>query len=440
MNDRFDRTVWAGVERRLAGVEAFIPDAPPWAQPADAADRHPVIGPGSAFGAEDATRRQARPRRALALVVIGALLALIAALVISGRPDPDPVDERFGPYGLYRGSDASASAALLPDGRVLIVSGAWEGIGTAVARADLWDRAIGTVPASPPITARVNPTVTLLLDGRVLVIGGFGGPFAYASTALASAEVWDPATGRFQPAGSMADPRVGHSATMLPDGRVLVIGGIGPAGTIASAELWHPETGQFSEAGSLRLGRSGHASVLLPNGQVLVAGGRNAEGAGVGDAELWSGPSTNRLTGAISFLDNPPDVTTTRLLDGRVLIAGVYLVPPGFKGVIVNSWPIAAPNEFAEMSRSREGHAATLLASGDVLITGGGPTGTSEASATAELWDAEAGAFREAASMPRAATRHAALLLLDGSVLIVLDVNGPEGFVDPFIYDPRVEP
>ena len=430
MNERFDSAVWSGVERRLAGVEAFIPDAPPWAQPEDAADRRVVIRPGSAFGERDATRRQARPRLALALVVIGVLLALIAALVLSGGPDQDPVDQPFGPYGLYRGSDASANAALLRDGRVLIVSGAWVGIGNAAGRADLWDPELGTVPANPPNTARVNPTATLLLDGRVLVIGGYGGPFAYASTALASAEVWDPATGQFQPAGSMAEPRVGHTATLLGDGRVLVIGGSGPDGPLGSLELWDPATASFSSAGgSPRAGGTLAAAALLVDGTVAYQGG------------IWRPELRTAVSGCCS-LDGPEFLTMTRLLDGRVLVVqgteasastDIMFAFLTFEGG-------SRPASFREnLNQVRTRHAATLLADGRVMISGG-VAKNGDALDTVEFFDPAVNAFVTGPPLQRPVADHSTFLLPDGRVLVVLDVNTEGGFVDPFPYDPRVEP
>ena len=81
-------------------------------------------------------------------------------------------------------------------------------------------------------------TATLLQDGRVLVVGGEGSGEAF--TLLASAEIWDPATGTFAPAGSLAEARYGHTATLLPDDRVLVVGGWHGEGITASAEAWRP--------------------------------------------------------------------------------------------------------------------------------------------------------------------------------------------------------
>jgi hypothetical protein len=442
MNELLDARIWTGVERRLADVEALIPEAPGWLPATVVEPENGVefrLGRTLAPGVRPA--RRTRPRLVLALAVVGLLVALLAAAILAGAGRTTPIDLSagpFGPYGLYRGSNSGSNSAALPDGRVLIVSGAWQGAGTAVARADLWDPALGSVPASPTITARVNPTATLLLDGRVLIVGGYGGPFQYASSALASLELWDPASGEFRPAGSMADARVRHTATLLPDGRVLVIGGTGPDGTYASAELWDPDTTTTSHAGTLRTGRAGHASVLLPDGQVLVVGGRDVTGDGVGITELWN-PSTRGFREAATFLDKPPNVTATRLLDGRVLMAGAWIFPGGFRGVSVRPYP-SGPAEDTTMSQPREGHAATLLPDGNVLITGGGPTGTGEATASAELWELGTGAFRAVRSMPQAAAGHSAFLLPDGRVLIVLDGSGPERFVAPFIYAPTVEP
>jgi hypothetical protein len=437
VSELFEQRIWAGVERRLATVEAFLPEAPPWRPSEDAhASVARRIRLGPTLAAPTSLPGRMRSRLALVLIVIGLLVAAIVGALMSGfgrPPSVDPSSDPFGPLGIQRGSDSGANAAVLRDGRVLIVSGGWQGTGNAVGRVHLWDPGLGLRSASPSLSARVNPTATLLLDGRVLVIGGYGGPFQYASTALPSAELFDPATGAWSSAGSLSVGRVGHTATLLADGRVLVIGGMGSDGTSASADLWDPVTMTSSPAGTLGIARSGHASVLLPDGQVLVAGGRGANGAGVGVTELWD-PATGEFTQSVRYLDSPPDVTATRLLGGRVLLAGVWIGAGGFSGVSVTQWP--GPGDSISMSRPREGHAATLLVNGDVLVTGGGPAGTGEATASVELWVGATGRFRAAPPMDLPAARHAAVLLPDGRVLIVPDGSGPEGFADPFVYDP----
>lgn len=433
---RFDGAIWSGLERRLAGVEAFIPDAPPW-HPSTAAELTGTVRLGSAFGRSSGASWSRRRRLVQVLVVLAALIALIAgALLIGGtRPAPD-TDTRFGPLGLLRQADSSATAALLPDGRTLIVSGEWEGIGIAVARADIWDPESGLLSIDPPVAPRVNPTVTLLLDGRVLVTGGYGGPYQYSSSAVASAELWDPTTSTFHETDSMASPRVQHTATVLPDGRVLVVGGAGPGNGQAEAEIWDPESELFAPAGTLRNPRFGHAATLLPDGRVLVAGGGDPiEGTGIGNVEIWD-PSGSAFVEDSRFLDDPRSVSLIRLSTGRVLIAGAFIVPGGFAGV--SDWG-SGPGQPTTMSGQRDGHAATLLADGRILVTGG-RSSSGEELASAEIWDPAVGAFHETTPLERPAANHTAVLLADGRVLIVLDGSGPDGVIEPFIYEPEATP
>jgi hypothetical protein len=121
--------------------------------------------------------------------------------------------------------------------------------------------------------ARVNHAATLLPDGRIFVVGGFWG-----EGFLASAEVWDPATASFESAGSLSEARQFHTATLLPNGRILVVGGFfrdasNSIAFIASAEVWDPATESFGPAGSLAEARGFHAATLLADGRVVVVGG-----------------------------------------------------------------------------------------------------------------------------------------------------------------------
>jgi hypothetical protein len=122
--------------------------------------------------------------------------------------------------------------------------------------------------------ARRLHTATLLLDGRVLVVGGYSSAGAH----IASAEIYDPAIGTWSPAGTLAIPRGAHSAALLPDGRVLVAGGYyRPTPTTssptASAEIYDPNTGSWAMTGSMSTPRHWHTATALPGGAVLVAGG-----------------------------------------------------------------------------------------------------------------------------------------------------------------------
>src|SRR5690349_6723749 len=129
---------------------------------------------------------------------------------------------------------------------------------------------------------RYEQTATLLPSGKVLVAGGlrhipspYGG--FYINVSWGSAELYDPAAGLWSSCGSLVTSRVDHTATLLPNGKVLVAGGYFDDGEIngrlASAELYDPATGAWSSTGSLSAPRRGATATLLPNGKVLVAGG-----------------------------------------------------------------------------------------------------------------------------------------------------------------------
>ena len=123
----------------------------------------------------------------------------------------------------------------------------------------------GFTPAGTMTYPRSGQTATLLPDGLVLIVGGYDNGLI-----LASAELYDPATGIFRPTGSLANARSDHSATLLPDGQVLVAGGQDGTNT---AELYDPRSGAFRPTGSMTTERLFQSSTLLPDGRVLVAGG-----------------------------------------------------------------------------------------------------------------------------------------------------------------------
>ena len=160
-------------------------------------------------------------------------------------------------------------------------------------------------------TARFHHTATLLPDGRVLVVGG-----EQAHTPLASAELYDPATGTWSATGSLNTARYDHTATLLRNGMVLVAGG--NPDELDSAELYDPATGTWSVTDSLNDGRADHVETLLPNGMVLVAGGTNFE---IDTAELYD-PATGTwsLTGSLNTMRK--DHAATLLLNGMVLVTG----------------------------------------------------------------------------------------------------------------------
>src|SRR6478735_67029 len=150
---------------------------------------------------------------------------------------------------------------------------------------------------------RADHTATLLPDGRVLIAGGMveNGVF------LNSAELFDPATGRFAATASMQSRRVGHSATLLPNGKVLIAVGLagrifeGGPGNVATTEIYDPATGRFTPGPPMTTPRTGHIAALLSNGKVLVAGGADGDEHALASAEIYDS-ATNKWTATGSML------------------------------------------------------------------------------------------------------------------------------------------
>jgi hypothetical protein len=207
-------------------------------------------------------------------------------LVAGGRSDGsadlyDPVANAFTRISAGMSFvHSSGTATLLQDGQVLIAGG-------ETAGADRFDPTLvnpsyGNTPGSfvmSPLltmsTQRTRHTATLLASGKVLITGGYGQGegFLAPGQILASAEIYDPAAGAFTAAGTMTAARAGHTATLLPDGRVLLAGGYNSSGPVGSAELYDPSSGSFSVTGGMVTPRAGHTAVLLSTGMVLIAGG-----------------------------------------------------------------------------------------------------------------------------------------------------------------------
>jgi hypothetical protein len=180
----------------------------------------------------------------------------------------------------------------------VLVAGGLGSSGDALASAELYDPATGTWSATTSLnTARTFHTATLLANGQVLVAAGDGSPPAFDS--LASAELYDPATGDWTATGALNTARGEHTATLLPDGKVLVAAGETPGGLLTSAELYDPTAGSWSATASLNTARANHTATLLADGKVLVAGGFPA----LTSAELFS--PTDSTSTAVSCSPSP---------------------------------------------------------------------------------------------------------------------------------------
>ena len=359
----------------------------------------------------------------------------------------DPATETFSPTGRLStarewSSGASTTATLLRDGRVLIAGGQDEDL-AAIADAETYDPATGTfTPTGPMTSPRYGHTATLLADGRVLIRWGRirhhdpgrGSQFAMTDTA----ELFDPATREFTATGPMPGPRLGHTATSLADGQVLVIGGRDNKGVVLrSAELYDPTTGTFQATGKLRVARSGQTATVLADGRVLVVGGDDRY-----TAELYDpAPGTFRRTGKPRAAG-----TATLLRDGRVLIAGS--VDPSLGSLRSAELYDPDTGHFARAGRmvsARAAHAAILLPDGQVLLVGGYDE-SGYYLASAELFDPATGRFGSNGPVPSLMTAarswHTATSLPDGRVLMVagddyLCDQGCDSFASAELFDPR---
>jgi len=237
--------------------------------------------------------------------------------------------------------------------------------------------------------------VTLLSDGRVLIIGGASKSFEV----LNSVDIYDPKKNVTFQTSSMQYPRWSHTATLLPDGRVLICGGREgskyDSPVLKECEIYDPKTGKFTLTDSMSVPRRSHTATLLKDGRVLICGG------GSGTATFDGSDATDKC----------------QIYDSKT-------------------------NKFTEISPMhfpRQYHRATLLNDGRVLITGGSSKGTFDPSTQAEVYNPKTNQFTLVPSMHHERIIHASVLLTDGRVLLAGGVNPKnyEAREDAEIYDPK---
>ncbi len=352
---------------------------------------------------------------------------------------------------------AYQAAVRLGNGKVLICGGTSEAdAATALNSAELYDPELGSfVPTGNMTVAREAETATLLRNGFVLAVGGTTG--AGLHTTLASAELYEPVTGTFRETGSMTTPRQGQTATLLQDGRVLIVGGTSNGvDALASAEIYDPVTGRFTATGKMTVAREGQTATLLKDGRVLVAGGGHSNTPGgytvYSSAEIFN-PATGKFAALANHMTSGRTGQAAVLLgDGRVLIAGgktgrTPIESPErdlFSLAPLDTAEVFDPRtgKFSAVGRMARPHylaTATLLDDGTVLVAGGwrlkGPVVVGMRDA--ELFDPGTGTFSKVEPLHVGRLEGTATLLKTGMVLMTGGIdNESDVTATSELYDP----
>jgi hypothetical protein len=324
----------------------------------------------------------------------------------------EPGFETTGP--MVSPSRGYHTATLLDDGRVLIVGGQTvrEGSASIFSSAELYDPAAGTFSATGSMAeAREGDSATLLQDGRVLIVGGQNDQI------LASAELYDPKTGKFSPAGSLDAPRENHTATLMADGRVLIAGGDPSGGDdqtpLASAEIYDPKSGTFSPTGSMTTARKRAGATLLGDGRVLIVGGEDVQLNAISAAEIYD-PKSGTFSPTGSMLTAQFSVAVITLPDGRMFAVGIAPI-----GASTAELYDPTKGSFSTTGRMavQSIDTAVLLNDGRVLVLGGYFAGA-VGNGSADLYDPTTNSFGPAGTMTSPRLGQSASVMADGRVLV----------------------
>ena len=347
---------------------------------------------------------------------------------------------------------------LLHDGRVLAAGGGNNRGSQTFADAALYDPAAGQwTPTGPMLTSRRIHTLTTLADGRVLAVGGGHGHPSVKPFILASAEIYDPATGTWTETGSLHQSRCLHSATLLPDGRVLVAGGATdqpplPAQIVTTtAEIYDPATGQWTPAAPMLHPRASFSAVLLPDGHVMAVSGLVETGgdlAGLTFCETYD-PTAGTWTPTDPIGTPVPLETGTPRVNAQAVALddGAVLLTGGHQGGPVN-WSYSpfslsdterydpatrrwAPT--ASMKVARDEFRMIKLDSGKVIAIGGLEYGGYDTGyQNSETYEPATRTWAPPIGLSAGRAKFGAVKLADGRVLIaggatVLGAAGPDG-------------
>ena len=322
----------------------------------------------------------------------------------TGLTFPIALDPAWSVVAKMGSTRVQHTATTLVDGTVL-VTGGFPASAPKTSSTELYDPTTNTWTPGPSLALlRANHTAMRLASGKVIVAGGAAGLIT---------ELYDPTAKTWTTVGPLAALRGNHEAVLLASGKVLIVGGetcpTSGCTTVATADLFDPATNTWSSAGSMATARKEHTATLLASGAVLVAGGYNATGATVSSAEIYE-PSTNTWHAAASMNRQHADHVAAKIGPGALVAGGLAgttlsLVVEQYD-VAADSWKIVKP-----LSTPRNGHVAITLGTGKLLVVGGA------ALTSAELYDPVALTWSNAGSMSVLQERMRAALLNDGRVL-----------------------
>ncbi|HEV2839896.1 MAG TPA: kelch repeat-containing protein [Chthoniobacterales bacterium] len=348
---------------------------------------------------------------------IASVVAFFGAGLVFAHPcaGGSGVFEQTGSLAIPR---SNHTATLLPNGKVLAA-----GTGGGDFSAELYDSASGTWTTTGGLGVQCwNFTATLLPNGKVLAAGGLTVREEDMVVGFAGSELYDPASGGWTSTGSLNVARSQHTATLLPNGKVLVAGGYDSGVQIVNAELYDPISGTWTITGNPGAARSSATATLLTDGKVLVAGGYS--GGPLASAEIYD-PATGVWASTGSLANARYDATATLLPGGQVLVAGGYgggstLASAELYNPVAGTWTTTA-----SLSTAREKSRATLLPNGKVLVVGGMRSGPDGAFLpTAELYDPVQGTWTATGSLSTGRVNHTATLLPNGEVLVAAGYMG----------------
>ncbi len=321
------------------------------------------------------------------------------------------------PRGLF---STELRSIAVTDGRVLVAGGANM---ASQSRVDVLDGTTGAPSMGTSLAGAREMYATIALsDGSALAAGGQN-RMGMMATVLRAAERWNASSGAWSAVGDLVTARAFSSATRLVDGRVLVVGGsgtfLGPG--LTSAELFNPTTNTFAQTtGSTTFGRFGHVAALLPNGKVIIIGGNTGQGAIPPFLTEIFDPTTQLFSAGPNMVIPRIAHAGARLLDGRILYCGGCLTADcsAASHATCEIYDPASGVISSTGSLSTGAGALSLvtLATGEVLATGGITSATAQS--RAELYDPTLGTWSTAGTMGQARYDGGIALLRDGRAVV----------------------